>query len=622
MAIGRLFVFGMLILAVAFIGQTTLHLVPSAVAQEPGDSGQVQGTRIYYQYFPFVGRNYCENCCYFVDSVRGSDTNSGTSPAQAWRTLARVNAAQFEPGDTVHFRRGCSWSGGGAYPGALVIDDSGEEGDPITFTAYGDGPRPMITNPGDPDNWTRAVRIRADWVVVESLLVQDAHRDGMYIEYGANHNVVQDVEITDTGAGITIEGSQNLIQRNYIHDLHMVKSTPGGDDDFGAEAIKLYSNGSHNEIAYNRLERCAAPSYDYGEDGGGFSFFGDDIDGNYIHHNWVEDSVGFLELGGGSARNNVVAYNVSLNNGVFSWIHLTRVFASEVEGFRVEHNTIVETADNGWVVFGFNGDPTEDTFIMRNNIVCLEGFWTVSNESSFAHDHNLYYLSAGMPSFALGQGEKIADPLFANPDEKDFHLQGWSPAIDGGVALGYTGDFDDNPVPISAAPDLGAFEYSGAPERPPTPTPMPSPTPLPTPNPNEIIVDDADPGFSTSFSQGPWQQYAQVGGQHYGATHYYNRQAGTGEDIATWSFTVPQPGRYEVYAWWWDGSWRPADVPYTINYRGGSTTIRVNQQTRGGQWNLLGTFEFQGQGSVVMSDDVSSGRDIVADAVRLDYVAP
>jgi len=155
-----------------------------------------------------------------------------------------------------------------------------------------------------------------------------------------------------------------------------------------------------------------------------------------------------------------------------------------------------------------------------------------------------------------------------------------------------------------------------------TATPTQTPNPTPTPNPNELIIDNSDSGFSTNFSQDAWQEFTYVGGQHYGDTHYYNRQIGTGQDTATWSFTVPEPGRYEVYAWWWEGSWRPADVPFTIEHLGGSTTVRVNQQVDGGQWNLLGSFEFQGQGSVMVSDDVSSGQDVVVDAVRLVYLGP
>jgi mannan endo-1,4-beta-mannosidase len=137
--------------------------------------------------------------------------------------------------------------------------------------------------------------------------------------------------------------------------------------------------------------------------------------------------------------------------------------------------------------------------------------------------------------------------------------------------------------------------------------------------PNEIIIDDTDAGFSTSFSQDAWQKHTQDGGQHYGNSHYYNREIGSGQDTATWSFTVPEPGNYDVYAWWWEGDWRPSDVPYTVNHFYGSTTVRKDQQADGGQWNLLGTFYWHDEGSVVVSDHVSSGRDIVADAIRLVY---
>jgi hypothetical protein len=63
-------------------------------------------------------------------------------------------------------------------------------------------------------------------------------------------------------------------------------------------------------------------------------------------------------------------------------------------------------------------------------------------------------------------------------------------------------------------------------------------------------------------------------------------------------------------------------VPYVVNHLGGSTTVRVNQQINGGQWNLLGTFGFQEQGSVMVYDDVSSGHDVVADAIRVVYQGP
>ena len=132
---------------------------------------------------------------------------------------------------------------------------------------------------------------------------------------------------------------------------------------------------------------------------------------------------------------------------------------------------------------------------------------------------------------------------------------------------------------------------------------------------------DLDDGFSESSSQDSWGEYVQPGGRHYGGAHHYNSQVGTGRDTAEWHFAVPLRGFYEVYAWWWEAAWRPADVPYEVDHLGGSTTVRVDQRTSGGQWNLLGCFYFKDQGSIVVSDDVSSGHDVVADAVRLVYLA-
>ena len=68
--------------------------------------------------------------------------------------------------------------------------------------------------------------------------------------------------------------------------------------------------------------------------------------------------------------------------------------------------------------------------------------------------------------------------------------------------------------------------------------------------------------------------------------------------------------------------YRPEDVPFTIKHGLGSDTVEVDQRMDGGQWNLLGSFYFEDQGSVTVSDAVSSGSDVVADAIRLEYQGP
>ena len=189
---------------------------------------------------------------YYVDSINGSDANSGTSEASPWQTLALVNARSFQPGDTIHLHAGSVWDGG------LVIDDPGVGGTPVTFTSYGTGPKPTIRNAGTA--WGRAIQVDADWVVVDGLLVRDAHWAGVHISPDADHNVVRNCEATAVGIGVAIDGQHNLVTRNYTHDLAMVVNTPGGDDDFGAVGVWLFN--SHNEVSYNTMVNCSAPSHD------------------------------------------------------------------------------------------------------------------------------------------------------------------------------------------------------------------------------------------------------------------------------------------------------------------------------------------------------------------------
>ncbi len=51
-------------------------------------------------------KSYSKN--YYVKST-GNDNNTGLSDAQAWATIAKVNASSFSPGDTIFFNKGDTW---------------------------------------------------------------------------------------------------------------------------------------------------------------------------------------------------------------------------------------------------------------------------------------------------------------------------------------------------------------------------------------------------------------------------------------------------------------------------------------------------------------------------------
>lgn len=75
---------------------------------------------------------------YYIDNIRGNDSNSGTSITSAWLSFKNINETIFQPGDSILFRAGQSWSG------ILKPKGSGAEGRPITISKYGKGSMPAI----------------------------------------------------------------------------------------------------------------------------------------------------------------------------------------------------------------------------------------------------------------------------------------------------------------------------------------------------------------------------------------------------------------------------------------------------------------------------------------------
>lgn len=75
---------------------------------------------------------------YLSTAPLASDANPGTSPAAAWRSIAKLNTANLQPGDSVLFERG------GIYRGQIDARP-GTAGNPVYYGAYGNGARPVIS---------------------------------------------------------------------------------------------------------------------------------------------------------------------------------------------------------------------------------------------------------------------------------------------------------------------------------------------------------------------------------------------------------------------------------------------------------------------------------------------
>lgn len=87
---------------------------------------------------------------FYVDAQNGNDANSGTTPENAWKTLRNVNTYPFQPGDTIALRAGQVWRE------QIRCRHSGKPDAPITYTRYGEGPKPELRGSLDmtrPELW-------------------------------------------------------------------------------------------------------------------------------------------------------------------------------------------------------------------------------------------------------------------------------------------------------------------------------------------------------------------------------------------------------------------------------------------------------------------------------------
>lgn len=396
----------------------------------------------------------CLAVTYYVNSANGSDDNPGTetAPFQNFRKIAQI---PIVPGDTVAFARGTSYSND-----YFMIDSSGTADQPITFTAYGTGSAPEFSHDGK----EFVFRIDGSYVTLSNLKILNAQESGVILA-GVGCRV-ENCEITGVGLGINIYPSaiDARIYGNDIHDLHMVKNTSETeDDDSGAVAINITAGGC--DIAWNHIARCAAQSYDYGEDGGAFEIYSlGDVSNVAIHHNWCDHNSGVLEIGADQQSHTVANvffyYNACVENGGWVSIHLDGHYGSTIANLHFDNNTVYDHSRNGnpWLL-NFGGDLNQNNVTLTNNIFYYDGFSAFTNRSGIGHSHNLYYSPSGMPiGLPLSSGEQIGDPRFvtADPYSGNFNLQAASPAVNGGTNLGYS--TDRNGSLIIGVPDLGAYE--------------------------------------------------------------------------------------------------------------------------------------------------------------------
>jgi hypothetical protein len=132
----------------------------------------------------------------------------------------------------------------------------------------------------------------------------------------------------------------------------------------------------------------------------------------------------------------------------------------------------------------------------------------------------------------------------------------------------------------------------------------------------EFIVDNED-GTPAFVIVGDWSTGAY--GNPYGSNYNW-AEDGPGDKTATWTPDLLYDGIYDVSAYWVQGGNRATDAPFIIHHLDGADTVRVNQETNGETWFLLGSYPFEAGtgGDVTLTNDAD--QIVIADAIQWKYL--
>ena len=242
--------------------------------------------------FPLMG---AAQTTYYVDAVKGKNTQDGLSPSTALKTLKEASALKLTPGDSLLLKSGQT------FKGQLVLQGQGNKEQPIVVSKYGGETKPIIAAEG---KYNAGVYLKnVSYYTIENLAISNmgqerkAKRYGVFLyleNYGVAKNItIQNLYVYDvngslikkqggTGAIHTVCAKgrvksrfDNLvIQHNHIYNC-------------GRNGIWLRGNTNREQwnpstgvrIAYNLMEQVP---------GDGIVIIG--TDGAVVEYNTMKDS--------------------------------------------------------------------------------------------------------------------------------------------------------------------------------------------------------------------------------------------------------------------------------------------------------------------------------------------
>lgn len=414
---------------------------------------------------------------YYV-STSGSDDNDGTIDAP-WKTLSRLNAIDFNRGDTVYL------TGGQAFHGTLTLDssDSGAPDHPVVITSRGDTKASIdagnssaiiisfakninvlnlhLKGSGRKEGNTQSglvIRNSSRAIHADHLDIEGFQKSGLLV-YACSDLLIENVHAHDNGgAGILVSGNNRKSDNKNIVIRHCRAENNPGDptelDNHSGNGILVgmstnvvveYCVATNNGWDMPRTGNGPVGIWTYesdsvviqhcisyrnktskgGEDGGGFDFDGG-VTNSIIQYclSYENEGSGFgiFQYHGASVwKNNTVRFNISENDGLVSRAHSGLFIwngsdrASDFTDFYFYNNTVYNT--EGHAIY-FDERSAHRDFYYYNNIFVAKDklIKGLSMNDSFA-GNNWWSLSHGFNM----DGEKDFNAWVSQSGQEKLH---------------------------------------------------------------------------------------------------------------------------------------------------------------------------------------------------------
>ena len=341
---------------------------------------------------------------YYIDSVNGSNSNSGTSEGAAFQSVSVVAGLNLKAGDSILLARGS------VFTETLTMTKSGTEAAPINIGAYGQGEAPKMSGP------IGILATKTSYIEVSDLTFEGTTGAAIYGGSSRYWNI-HDVTVSNTGlltnmgsiffksaTGITVSDSkfENMTGDGVfvegVNGLVVKNNTFTGLGGHTADGIQV-TNGSNIVLTGNVIDMTTSP---------------DSSKGGIVTNNVQNIVISNNEINGGGFGMSVNGQNIKIDGNTIShadkydWSAGVLIGGAwDLSNYTITNNTIVDSR-YGVSITGLRADQVTrtDMNVSDNTFINLEKFALKIDKPTTGTFENNVLINAEM-SLIRGEGANL-----------------------------------------------------------------------------------------------------------------------------------------------------------------------------------------------------------------------